>query len=343
MAAIWIMFKINTLYAVLAIALMGIIYLIINQYHRERQGIAGVFINSLFQLNRNLQVFLQKKGEKQREAEWRPSAICISSKSFERQRAFEMLNWISYKYGFGTYIHRIPGYYSHATYEQAQLDQDKLRNKFSSLHHQVYIDTLISPSYTSAIAQAIQIPGISGMENNLVLFEYNKDVSGDSAEIIDNLSLIHSGNFDITIFASSKTQINYAGGIHIWIRSSDYENANLMILLSFIILGHSDWRKSNIRIFEVYKPDALESTKQKVDTLIQTGRLPITRKNLEWIQEDPNIPFKDLVNSKSSTAGLALIGFNMDKVKHDGEKALNGFDDVPQILFVNSHKQINID
>ncbi len=343
LASIWIMFKINTPYAFLAIILMTLIYIGINQYHKDRQGLAGIFINSLFQLNRNLQVFLQKKGQKQKEQEWRPSAICISSDSLERPRAFEMLNWISYKYGFGTYIHRISGYYSRSTNQQALKELEEIRKKHEDLHHQVYIDSLISPSYTSAIAQAIQVPGVSGMENNLVLFEFDKGKPASSADIIDNLPLTHSGNFDIAIFQSSVQKINFKGGIHLWIRSSDYENANLMILLSFIVMGHKDWHKSDIRIFEVYKKSNYSDLKARVDDLIQTGRLPITTSNLEWIEEDPKVPFRDLVNSKSSEAGLTLIGFNMNKVKHDGIKALSGYDKVPQILFVNSHKQIDIE
>ena len=342
LASLWIMFKINTVYAFLAIVLMVLIYLFLNHYHKDRQGLASIFMNSLFQLSRNLQVFLQKNGQKQREQEWRPSAICISSSTFENFRAFEMLNWISYKYGFGTYIHRIPGYFSHATNDQAQAELEKIREQFNHLHHQVYIDTLISPSYTSAIAQAIQVPGISGMENNLVLFEFDKTNHDSEKDIIENLPLIHAGNFDIAIFSSSQRQMNFRGGIHLWIRSTDYENANLMILLSFIILGHTDWQKSDIHIFEVCKKENLPEVRKRFEHLVQTGRLPITQKNLEWIEEDPKTPFAKLVNERSASAGLTIIGLNMKKVKHDGVKALSGFDQVQNILFVNSHKQIDI-
>ena len=33
---------------------------------------------------------------------------------------------------------------------------------------------MVSPSYTTAIAQVAQTPGISGKENNTVLFEFSK-------------------------------------------------------------------------------------------------------------------------------------------------------------------------
>ena len=108
----------------------------------------------------------------------------------------------------------------------------------SHIDNFVYIDTIISPSYTSAISQAIQIPGVAGMENNMVIFEYDKENPEKLKKVIENFSLVNSGRFDICILACSEKPMNMRNGIHIWINSLDTENANLMILLSFIILGH---------------------------------------------------------------------------------------------------------
>ncbi len=66
-----------------------------------------------------------------------------------------------------------------------------------------------------------------------------------------------------------------------WIRSSDYENSHLMILLSFIIQGHPSWRKSEITIFDVCKREQEAETRKNLEELVQTGRLPITSKNIQ--------------------------------------------------------------
>ena len=168
-----------------------------------------------------------------------------------------MLNWISYKYGFGTYLHRIVGYYSKATVQQAEEELKKLLDQVNEVENHVYIDTIISPSYTSAVAQAIQIPGIAGMENNMVMFEFDKENPVNLEDIVDNFSLVDSGDFDICILASSSRSIHFKNGIHVWIDSMDAENANLMILLSFIILGHPDWKKGHIEIFDICAPEDL--------------------------------------------------------------------------------------
>jgi hypothetical protein len=115
-----------------------------------------------------------------------------------------------------------------------------------------------------------------------------------------------------------------------------------MILLSFIILGHPDWKKSGIKIFQLYKADELIEKQEQIQQLILTGRLPITEKNLEWIEDKPGIKIKSLVNEKSTEAGLTLIGFHMGRVKHDGKMVFQGYEIHGNILFLNSHRQIEI-
>ncbi|MFH1320102.1 MAG: amino acid permease [Bacteroidota bacterium] len=341
--SVWVMFKINTPYAIASVGLMAAMYLYINHFHKDRNGLEAIFANTIFQLNRNLQVFLQKTGNKKSGGEWRPSAICISKDSFKRNTAFKLLNWISYRYGFGTYIHLIKEYYSKKTYEQSRIELKKIIEQFERVENHVYVDTLISPSYTSAVAQTIQVPGIAGMENNMVIFEFDKYDPHDLKEIAENFSLVNSGNSDICILGSSNKQIRFKGGIHVWITSADADNANLMIMLSFIILGHPDWRRANIKIFETCKPESVEEIQKHLEKLVVTGRLPITSKNIEIIPEKDDVSTKSLINLKSSDAALTILGFRDDHLKHEGEKLFTGYDDLENILFVYAKNQKEIE
>jgi len=340
--SVWVMFKINTPYALASMIIMVAVYSYINMYHRDRQGLESLFANALFQINRNLQIFLQKSGSTKKNRDWRPSAICISKDSFTRAQAFQLLKWISYKYGFATYLHRIDGYYSKATSIQAAAELTKLIEIYDTAQNHVFVDTIISPSYTSAIVQAIQVPGIAGMDNNMVIFEYDKENPQNLKEIIENMRLIKSGNFDICLLASSRKDMIFKNGIHIWIDYENVENSSLQIFLSFIILGHPDWRKANIKIFEICKPDKCDETFKKNIELVTTGRLPITDKNIEIISMEPGMTSKSLINNKSANAALTMIGFMTEGLKHNGEMIFSGYDEIGTILFVNSHNEKEI-
>ncbi|MFW6309952.1 MAG: amino acid permease, partial [Prolixibacteraceae bacterium] len=330
-------------YALLSFAVITLIYFYIDHYHKSRKGFASIFANSIFQINRKLQILIQRKERKKPGTEWRPSAICISKDSFKRDKAFHLLNWISYKYGFGTYLHHLLGYYSKNSVQQAEAELDKLFEQVRGIENNVYIDTIISPSNTSAIAQAIQIPGIAGMENNMVIFEFDKENPQNLGDIIDNFALVRAGDFDICILAGSDKTIQYRNGIHVWIRSTDSENANLMILLSFIILGHPDWKKGQIKIFDICRPDELEQTKKVMHKLVNTGRLPIAEKNIKMIIQKPDVSAKSIINEYSANAGLTLIGIREEMVKREKEKLFEGYDEIGTTLFVHSKYQKDID
>ena len=341
-ASLWVMFKIDTVFALVSIIIMVLLYIYINNYHKSRKGLESIFTNALFQLNRSLQVYLQQTSKSRGNTEWRPSAICITRDSFKRDKAFQLLNWISQKYGFGTYIHLIEDYYSKASQQKSVEELDKLIRNFKGKGSHVFVDTMISPSYTSAVAQAIQVPGISGMENNMVIFEFDRNEEAGLKEIADNFALVNAGNFDVCVFASSDRTINFKNGIHVWIRSYDYENSHLMILLSFIIQGHPLWRKSEITICDVCKKGQEMKTKTELENLVLTGRLPITSKNIQVICEMAEQNARALVNEHSAHAGLTIIGFHAELLKHEGPKIFQGFDEVGNILFVNSHSQKEI-
>ena len=341
-ASIWVMFKINTWFALAAILIMVLLYLYINNYHKQRKGLVSIFTNALFQLNRSLQVFLQQTRKSRGDKEWRPSAICISRDSFKRDKAFQLMNWISHKYGFGTYIHLIEDYYSRASRERSDHELEKLIRNFKGKGSHVYVDTMISPSYTSAVAQAIQLPGISGMENNMLIFEYDREDPQNLEEIVENFALVNAGNFDVCILGSSGRSINFRNGIHVWIRSIDYENSHLMILLSFIIQGHPLWRKGEITIFDVCSQEKELETRENLEQLVRTGRLPITSKNIQVISEGSGSDPRAQIREHSSQAGLCIIGFRSEVLKHQGVRAFDGFEGPGNILFVNSHSQKEI-
>ncbi|SFE69543.1 amino acid permease [Sunxiuqinia elliptica] len=337
--ALFVMFKIDALYAFLSLLAMALIYLMVNHYHKDRKGLEIIFINAIFQLNRNLQVYLQNARKRTSYKEWRPSCICISDKTDERKEAFRLLNWISYKYGFGTYIHLIHGYFSKASNKEAKAKLDKLILQFGKIESQVYVDTMISPSYTSAIAQAVQLPGITGLDNNMLIFDNNTNDEDGLKRIIENYGLVNAGNFDVLILRTGLDPIDSDKDIHLWLKRSDEFNANLMILLSFIIYAHPDWKKSAIKIFDISKPGEIENTKTHLQDLIIRGRLPITLKNIEFLEEQDDVSIQEMINQRSADAGLVILGFRGDHLKHQGTPLFQGFNNIDSMLFVNSHDE----
>jgi len=200
----------------------------------------------------------------------------------------------------------------------------------------VYVDTLISPSYTSSIAQVIQLPGIAGTDNNLLLFEFSKKDPVDLPNIVDNFKLIKAVNFDVLVLGTSERGFGLKKEIHIWITANDYRNANLMILLGYIISGHKEWRGAAIKLFAVFPENSIDEERAKLYELIDQGQLPISTNNVSFITRKPEKDNISIIKEKSRDADLTIVGFNTETIKHQGLDNFKCYDDIGNVLFVNA-------
>jgi amino acid transporter len=340
-ACFGLMFFMNPGYAFLAIVLMIALYFYVAYINSDKNAISLIFQGVIFQISRQIHVFMLKSNKEQ-SGSWRPSAICLSERSFDRLGAFDLLRWISQRYGFGTYIHLIKGYLSRQSSMEAKEAKDRLIHMIEASRSNMYVDTLISPSYTSSIAQVIQLPGMAGAENNLILFEFAKSNPADLDDLIDNFKLIKAVNFDILMLASSDKGFGLKREIHVWIGAKDYENANLMILLAYIISGHRDWYKAQITIFAMFPEADVHAERARLSMLIQAGQLPISEHNLKVKVQRQDVETRSVITETSRDADLVILGFREESVKRKGREVFLGYDGLANVLFVNAAAEKNI-
>ncbi len=335
----WLMFKMNAPYALLSLIVMGGIYAMVSSYNRKEKGLANLFRGVVFQASRQLQILAQRADREDLDEHWRPFTICVSQDTFMRRSAFDMLRWISLKYGFGTYIHYIKGFLTEKTNKESREILRKLIHLAAGSKNRVYLDTIISPSYTSAIAQVIQLSGISGKGNNMILFEFSQSDPEALEEALNTHDILYATGFDLCILNTSYKGFGYKKYIHIWITSTDYDNANLMILLGYIIMGHPEWKEGIIKIFAIYQPEEAEMKKEKLKELIKQGRLPISLANINLISADRERETREIIGEISVDADLTIVGFRHEQLKTEGYKLYTGYDRLGNILFVSANKK----
>jgi len=337
---IYLMFSMNARYAFIAVIVMSITYVIISNTKKDSEGLVKIFQGVVFQLSRQIQVFIQNA--ERSEENWRPSVICISSDFFQRPVAFSFMRWVSHRYGFGTYIHYMNGYFSKETHKKSKDELSRLIKISGENKSNVYLDTMISPSFTSAIAQAIQLPSVSGKDINMILFEYAKSEPGNLHQIVENFTLVRSAGLDICILGTSEKDFGFMHNIHIWITPADLENGNLMIMMGYVLMGHPDWKKAQIKIFSIFPANEMAEQRAELIELIKTGRLPISSNNVELIAKKENVSTKEVINQRSQDADLTIVGFRSEALKQNEDALFEGYEGVGNVLFVNAAKKKEI-
>ena len=336
------MFEMQPLYAMLALATMVLTYLGLKRTLNEERDLSSMVQGVLFQLTRLLQVLIQKKQTGTKLTTWRPSFIAISSHSLTRLAPFDLLRWISHHYGFGTFIHYIEGPLTDKNNQEAKITLQRLVDQTQSSKAGIYVDTIISPSFKTAVAQIVQIPGISGLDNNSFLFEFRQGDLDTLQDIVDGSGFVAVTGFNICILRSSDRHFGYRRVIHIWLTHGDYRNINLMILLAYIIIGHPEWKNAQIRLNVAFDGNELEVGTRRLNDLMAQGRIPISPNNVHKVPLGERKDFDELVQTHSESADLVITGFSLRKMQEDAGEFLMGFPKIKDILFVRAGQEILI-
>jgi len=339
--SVLIMFQMQPVYALGSFLLLYITYRRIHLKNKDKQDLSTMFQNVLFQLTRQLHLEIQKRHETLPALSWRPSIIAISNSTHKRLEIFSLITWISDYYGFGTYYAYIKGVLKKENVEKVNSVKTELLRIVKSSSSSVFVNTVISPSFTSAIAQIIQISGFSGLKNNTLLLEFQQNQNEEGIEeLIIGCNMAEIVNFNLLILRTSGHNFGYKSTLDVWITNKDYNNANLMILLSYIINGYKDWEKAQIKIYVAFKKEEMKEEYTALSKLINDGRLPISKKNII------PLPYKDqlenLIYAKSQYTDLVIIGFDREKILKEDYSVFEQFPEIRDILFVNAKEKIGI-
>ena len=334
-----LMLQMDIVYAIVAVLVMGGLYLAIRRSRGGVDDLAAIFHGVMTQATRYLQIRLQKTPP----SDWRPSLIMITPRTFDRSAPVQLMEWLCARHGFGTYLHYIPGLLDRSTFRESLELKERLVRAIQERKGAIYVDTMISPSIASALAQSLQMPGVSGMDNNTILFEYGvHDPESALEEAVQGLHMAGSTRMNRLVLRHTD---NFFGGrktIHVWLTWHDARNANLMILLTYILLGHRDWHGAEVSIFAAYPRSEARERTEELHAMIAEGRLLISEKNITVIPTDDGIDFEHLVEARSSSADLVLMGFTSRRLERQRDGLFKRFPALRDTLFVSAEEEIDI-
>jgi amino acid transporter len=336
-----LMIQMDLLFAVVAVVVMSGLYFTIHTARGERgDDLGAIFHGVMTQASRYLQVRIQKFTS----GDWRPSVIMITPRTFDRAAPFRFLSWLGHRYGFGTYLHYIPGYLNPATVAEARAVQPRLMESAQKKASAVYVDTIISPSMGSALAQSLQVPGVSGMENNTVMFEFSVH---DDRSVVDEVTraceLASPTGMNRVVLRHGDHFFGDRRDLHVWLTWNDYGNAALMILMSYILLGHEDWKNGEMSIFAAVPRDEVAAQTERLQGMIQDGRIPVSRKNLRILPTGASVDFRSLVERRSSAADLVVVGFTEQRLREQGPDTFLRFPSLRDVAFVSAEQRVKIE
>jgi amino acid transporter len=342
---LFMMLQMDPVYAISALVILAGLYWVVSRRQPgDGNDLAAMFEGVMTQLTRYLQIQLQRRTRAGGGAEWRPSVIMVSDQTFKRRAPLELMRWICYRYGFGTYLHFIEGRLDNTSYHEAEQLNERLVSVARSQKSPVFMDTIVSPSIISALAQSLQVPGISGLNNNTALFEFSEhDEPSAIAEVVKGCLFAASTEMGLLVLRHGDHHFGDRRTIHIWLTWNDKNNANLMVLLAYMLLAHPDWHQAEISVFAALPGAQVGQQRHDLEQLMFEGRIPISKKNVRFIAVDDVESFRQIIAAYSNDADLVIVGFDLQGLAEREGELFTAHPSLRAVLFVQSAAAIEIE
>ncbi len=338
------MIQINVVYAAISIFLMLVVYLGLRHSHKGQRDLTAIFQGTMFQLTRWLQITLQKNRGASPEGGWRPSIVGVTRFGERRLGHFDVLRWICHRHGFGHFVQFFHGDYSFLDEIEARMHVDELIQRTEVSRAGIFVDTLICPTFQLAVAHTLQMPGISGLPNNSILLEFDRDNPDEINEVGQGARLAANSLFNVLILRSTKYRFGYRSSIHVWVTEENLTNAPMMLLLAYIIVGHPEWRRAEIQLFVCFESVDTGRKTDRLSTWMREGRLPISAQNVTSVSCSNEKALEEEVAHRSSQVDLVIAGLVTENLEPESvAQALQQYEAANDVLFVHSIERISID
>lgn len=340
-----LMFQMDPIYAVMAIIAMFVLYWLSRfSPAGATKDLTAIFRGVMAQAARQLSIRVQRNRGPDDGRGWRPSIITVSDRTFEGiSSSMTLLGWLCDRHGFGTYVHFVAGMLDERTHEESQHLHRNLLQMVNKDVPGVFVDTVVSPSYRTALAQALQLPGVSGAENNSVLFAMTWRDPPEVAEAVVQSALFTSvTKKNLLVLRSGTRNFGKRRSIHIWLNWNDTQNATLMTLLAYILVGHKDWRRAQIVISAAFPGSVMEERRGQLEAMMETGRLPIRKENVHFYCVEDADAYHQLVETTSAEADLVILGLTTDRLAEKRGAMLTRYPQLSDVLFVAAAEEVLI-
>jgi len=339
------MFQMDPGFALASIVVMLLFYGLTGFSPAAESGgdLAALFLAAMGQLTRRLNIRLQREGDASPDR-WRPRIVMVSDQTFIGAPApRKLISWLAARQGFGTYLHFVAGFLNSETSSQRRRLRDRLVEQQQQDLRDVFVEVMVSPSMRSALAQTLQAPGVSGIENNTALFDFPDDAPEDrAAAIVDDILFAAEIGKNVLVLRHGHKPFGKRRTVHLWLTWDDEPHAALMLMLSYILLGHREWRRGKIHVFAALPSDRVQSERQRFLQLMAEGRLPVSEKNIEFIPVDSSEAFQSILEEKSATADLVVKAMSPESLAAERAAWLRRGSRLQTVLFVSSAERITI-
>jgi amino acid transporter len=296
-----IMFLINALWAVIAIALGAGMYVLID---RAEIMVKWGDVASGVAFQRAREALLRLEQEKYHPKNWRPSLLTLSGGAWNRLHLVSYACLLSAERGLVSLAQVITGRLENRV--TRQIEAEKLMRKYIADEElPAFPVVVVDENFSDGLKALLQCHGIGGLRPNTILMGWSEDPKKEGV-FTQTLRIAKQMNRSILVVSCHMEQEKWdppAGAINIW--WNDARSVPMMVLLGFLVKQNREWRDCPLRIL---RPVPLRADVENV-TLEMTELLSDARITAEFVVLPTDDPL-GAVREAMQPSAVLFAGFD---------------------------------
>ena len=300
------MFKINDTYALVALAITGLIYFYLRK--RDIQTNWGdAKAGYIFQSTRDNLLYLETA--KFHPKNWRPILAAVSPDPLMERRLVQVGCWLEARRGLYTVaeIHETPEPDLHERLAYRTRRRDELRRHLSSLDIVAFSEVVSVDDYNDGFMVFLQSYAVGGLRPNTIVTTIPPEHDAPGRERFQRTAaILRSFDYNTVLLRPGELALDKPQRIiDLWWRGA--RNGSLMALLAYLITQDRTWGTAKIRIFRAVPDAAAEAeARAHLAKLLNNARIKAEIHVFQTHEE----PLRFIPERSGGTADLVMLGLS---------------------------------
>lgn len=241
---------------------------------------------------------------------WRPNILVFTGQPHNRERLAQMAEWLTQGHGIVTFVQVLVGNVTQlAGRGLRETARKSIRKYIQDRRMTAFADAQIVKDFNDGALAIAQSHGVGGLEPNAVMLGWSGTPEGQVSQLKLLHGMIQLDKSVLLLNYDDERKFGQKQIIDVWWGGRG-GNAELMLLLAYLIRQHRAWYNAGIRLIRVIdSKDGYEQTKAHMEELLSSIR--VTAEVIIIVRDDHSRPMADIICQHSGQTDLTVLGMQV--------------------------------
>tara|TARA_B100000809_G_scaffold30919_1_gene26891 strand:- start:25 stop:2247 length:2223 start_codon:yes stop_codon:yes gene_type:complete len=330
MACVWAAVMINTAVAVLALALLVILFLLARRQVLT-EGYGDARRGFVYQRLRNNMLMLERMPAHPKN--WRPTILVFSGNPRARLSLVTYAGWLGMNCGIISVVEVLVGELRDISADQQEEARERLAQFVTENHLDVFPETVVMSNFDRDLSLFLQSFSIGPIKPNIVLFGWVHEPDRVQPYFQHLRTVERLGKNIVIVIDRGLLVVNDRRRIDCWWRGQ--RNGSLIFILAHLIQQNEDWHGVQLRVLrQVRHANEVAGAQEELEQICEAARIDAEIKIP--VSEEP---YAKVLRQESEDATLILMGFIAPSSTSElafHESTIENLRDMPSTILVSS-------